>query len=232
MRNLTGIILAGAAATAGLLGFSSPASAAIELCFVTGGDTPQCASTNVNVLVNQQTGDPVFASDNDAGTNINYSFTSSTEANLVQVASGQADVASGDADGTLNQISFNILNGSADLITFNLVPLGPQSPGTDAQSVLVSVFGSPDVLISGLSANGQNFYGIRATAGEQITSLSFGGFQPAGSGIQALNQVRLNLTQTSPAPEPGTWAMMLLGFGAIGVSMRRRRGTQGLLQAA
>jgi hypothetical protein len=25
-------------------------------------------------------------------------------------------------------------------------------------------------------------------------------------------------------PEPGTWAMMLLGFGAIGFSMRRRRG--------
>ncbi|HEX8838885.1 MAG TPA: PEPxxWA-CTERM sorting domain-containing protein, partial [Sphingomicrobium sp.] len=24
-------------------------------------------------------------------------------------------------------------------------------------------------------------------------------------------------------PEPATWAMMLLGFGAIGVSMRRRK---------
>lgn len=27
----------------------------------------------------------------------------------------------------------------------------------------------------------------------------------------------------SAVPEPGTWAMMLLGFGAIGYSMRRRR---------
>jgi hypothetical protein len=30
-------------------------------------------------------------------------------------------------------------------------------------------------------------------------------------------------TVTAAVPEPGTWAMMLLGFGAIGVAMRRRR---------
>lgn len=32
------------------------------------------------------------------------------------------------------------------------------------------------------------------------------------------------LTQTSALPEPGTWAMMLIGFGAIGFSMRRKSG--------
>jgi hypothetical protein len=26
-----------------------------------------------------------------------------------------------------------------------------------------------------------------------------------------------------PVPEPGTWALMLLGFGGIGMAMRRRR---------
>lgn len=31
-------------------------------------------------------------------------------------------------------------------------------------------------------------------------------------------------------PEPGTWAMMLLGFGAVGLSVRRKRAT--LMQAA
>ena len=33
-------------------------------------------------------------------------------------------------------------------------------------------------------------------------------------------------------PEPSTWAMMLIGFGAMGVSLRRRRRTHSLLQAA
>ena len=34
-----------------------------------------------------------------------------------------------------------------------------------------------------------------------------------------------------PIPEPGTWAMMLLGFGAVGFAMRRRR-RPALVQAA
>jgi hypothetical protein len=33
-------------------------------------------------------------------------------------------------------------------------------------------------------------------------------------------------------PEPGTWGMMLLGFGAIGWQLRRRRTSQALVQAA
>ena len=37
---------------------------------------------------------------------------------------------------------------------------------------------------------------------------------------------------TTAVPEPGTWAMMLLGFGAIGFSMRRRRASSKLLQLA
>lgn len=37
---------------------------------------------------------------------------------------------------------------------------------------------------------------------------------------------------SSPVPEPGTWAMMLIGFGAIGASMRRRRVGAYLPQAA
>ena len=37
---------------------------------------------------------------------------------------------------------------------------------------------------------------------------------------------------TAAVPEPGTWATMLIGFGAMGVAMRRRRRTNNLLQAA
>ena len=44
----------------------------------------------------------------------------------------------------------------------------------------------------------------------------------------------LTITRATVAavPEPGTWAMMLVGFGALGVSVRRRRQSLRTLQAA
>jgi hypothetical protein len=41
----------------------------------------------------------------------------------------------------------------------------------------------------------------------------------------------LNFAQSNAVPEPATWAMMLLGFGAIGWQLRRRRTGRALAQA-
>src|SRR3954451_15630819 len=38
--------------------------------------------------------------------------------------------------------------------------------------------------------------------------------------------------EAAALPEPGTWGLMLLGFGAIGWQLRRRRTSQALAQAA
>ena len=84
--------------------------------------------------------------------------------------------------------------------------------------------------------------------GEQILSLHFGN---AGSGLgnhtilylfdfglTGANSVMLNQQGwsngvlvtppggTPPVPEPATWAMMLMGFGAAGYAIRRRRKTR------
>lgn len=50
----------------------------------------------------------------------------------------------------------------------------------------------------------------------------------------SLLNLQFNGSVNAPAvPEPSTWAMMLLGFGGIGVAMRRkRRATQSLAQMA
>jgi hypothetical protein len=38
-------------------------------------------------------------------------------------------------------------------------------------------------------------------------------------------QIALQLSSAAAVPEPSTWAMLLLGFGAAGFAMRRRRNT-------
>lgn len=56
--------------------------------------------------------------------------------------------------------------------------------------------------------------------------LSFSGQSPNGGAESG------NLTFRVAVPEPSTWAMMLLGFGAIGLSMRGRRRRPVLAQIA
>lgn len=43
-----------------------------------------------------------------------------------------------------------------------------------------------------------------------------------GPGVQ-LDNVRFDESVTAPAPEPASWALMIVGFGGIGASLRRRR---------
>ena len=42
-------------------------------------------------------------------------------------------------------------------------------------------------------------------------------------GDQGIALVNFSIAQTNAVPEPATWAMMLIGFGGIGVSLRRRK---------
>jgi hypothetical protein len=59
-------------------------------------------------------------------------------------------------------------------------------------------------------------------------------FLLTGSDVTNFNYLRLNSSQNAfeidnlainPVPEPGTWALMLVGFAGIGMSLRRRRRT-------
>jgi len=53
-----------------------------------------------------------------------------------------------------------------------------------------------------------------------------GGMQLTSNGTNAfeIDNIAIN-----PVPEPATWAMMLFGFGAVGVAMRRRKAPAGKL---
>ena len=62
-------------------------------------------------------------------------------------------------------------------------------------------------------------------------SAALGLSQTSGSFVR-FGTPTLRVNFLAAVPEPATWAMMLVGFGAMGVSLRRRRRTQTLLQAA
>jgi hypothetical protein len=59
-----------------------------------------------------------------------------------------------------------------------------------------------------------------------VTNVAVGNYRIAFSGTAPANGAVAtgNLTfQVQAVPEPGTWGMMLLGFGAMGFAIRRRR---------
>lgn len=105
-------------------------------------------------------------------------------------------------------------NADPDLLFLELFDAGSASLGFTSLATLDS-----DVTMHTLTLSGANI--AFAVFGSRAPSIS-------GSSVFADNFTFIN----GAVPEPATWAMMLLGFGAIGVSIRRRRPAQELSQAA
>ena len=78
---------------------------------------------------------------------------------------------------------------------------------------------TPGDLALRYSSGADFFYGYARLNGDGTLNFAFE--NQANTAITAGAQI----TGALPAavPEPGTWAMMLLGFGAVGVAMRRRK---------
>lgn len=204
---------------------ASPANAAIVLCYYNGPNTPACPQTNANVNVDTVTGNTITGWLNDDH-NATLGFTSAGET-LVGDGSGQATVSA--LDDLLNtSVTFALDFGTFNTITWNLEPLSGNHPDTEATSVTIwytpADGGSPTSYT--LSGNGQNFRGLYGNAGEQISSITWGGY-PAGTGIDSIRQVRLGIGGPGAVPEPASWAMLLIGFGAIGATLRSRKSSTG-----
>jgi hypothetical protein len=67
---------------------------------------------------------------------------------------------------------------------------------------------------------------LASTDGEIMTGIHLTSFYADGTTAAAIDQIKQNdilLAVPGGVPEPGTWAMMLFGFGAAGAAMRRNR---------
>ena len=160
-------------------------------------------------------------------TGVSVLFTS--DGNRLDSANGAASVSA--TDGVLENLTFTLQSGATfRTAEFNLTPLSGNNP-LEAAFVLFT-FSDGTSSLQAVSGNGVNRFGV--TAGSVgISSVQFVTQGIAGLGVTDLRQLRLGgVTTMNAVPEPGTWAMMLLGFGGMGVAMRRRRKTGGMLQIA
>jgi hypothetical protein len=101
--------------------------------------------------------------------------------------------------------------------------------GLGGQTDLSSLFGN----LTGVQVFGIH-YGGGAGGGESaFYQIDFGGppGHPLTLTLPASSNVYL-FTSPQAVPEPATWAMMLIGFGGIGMAMRRRRPSKQLMHVA
>lgn len=207
MRKLTSMILASAAVFAGAAAMPAQAQQLIQC---TSGSSCLNGTTNVKLV----SATDVATGQGNVGPGGPLVTFTSTQGNINLDASGQATITSAVAN-ALNQLTFTIEPGySFSAAEFNLL-----NGSANSLDVTLTTDTGATNTISLANTNGSNWFDIIGAPGQTFTSASF---TSANGGFDSFRQLRLTLGEAGAVPEPATWAMMLLGFGAIGMTMRRR----------
>ena len=227
-------------AAASLAAMATPAAATITF-----GN--QTVSQGEEVLLGSgTTGNPVFGTTNQTHTSVTFTSGNTTTCSgcttqiLFEPSNGQARVEatsalSGGSQVVLQDITIALTDLSNPLTGIGYIEFNIDNTANLGNAISVTInaidqFGNPETITHSVG-NGSNFFSALASGGEVIRSISF---DAAGStGFTDIRQVRITPAiggdVTTPLPEPATWAMMLLGFGAAGISMRRSRRRKALL---
>jgi len=137
--------------------------------------------------------------------------------NIDSAAAGQARVVATDGS-TLNTLSIALQSGfGADSFVFNL-----NSDGSTGSVTITALdqFGNTYTSAPLSLGNGQNFFNLTTLGNEAITKVSF-----TSTPLLDVRQIRFGgvIALAGSVPEPATWALMILGFGGIGMTMRSAR---------
>lgn len=236
MRRLTLSILAGAAAFVAI----APASAAVTLEPINGPNlTTQIHSSKTDLQNNQTV---VYGSTASGGQSADVMFTANTAVNITDNGAGFASISNASASPFTQLIidptasNFSALQFSLQLVDAGYVFIDYTLAGsTTFMSALLGTnpFQQNGKTLADYQISGDIFSSIRITTctlAIQCTANAIEtlGGTGTGTGIFLEKQNSINLSsQTSPVPEPATWAMMLFGFGAMGASLRRSRRRRG-----
>ena len=222
------IALRTALASAALL-VSSPALAGVEIDLN--------ANTNQGILVHgtgdEQVAPEVIGNLGANGPNIVH-FNGTTDDPSgddlrLQDGEGQADVTGAEITLGGNPEGYDLLTTNIFLtghmgmtwIEFALTGADGTNGGTVDFTITLNGTTTVDFLDQ-LLGSGDTHFGFLATDGDVITNVFFSVDSPPGS-VDILKQVRIEPADIGAIPEPATWATMLLGFGAAGFALRRRR---------
>ena len=211
-----------ASATAGLAAVPAQAATAFYQCGVNAPSGSSCISDTNNVTLTTASGVGNLSLGQSAGIGFvqpigpGLTITTTEALGLNIEANGQATITA--ADNRLNNITFNLNSGSYSRAEFNLNDID----NTDFFVMITSLFNgvvSQTSQTFNAQMNGSNRFGVEALNGATLTGLTIN----SSNGFGSLTQLRIAPGTFGAVPEPSTWALMLVGFGAIGASMRRRR---------
>jgi len=165
------------------------------------------------------------------GSGIDVIFTgATTDSNNLMLSSGQGqatvtgafDTTTSNPNDTFGITAFNVaLENDAlfDWIELSLMGTGTVSFSLlDGNGATFTSDATGDFIFD--LVNGQNKFAFQAVNGQSIAGLSF---DIANGSVDTVSQIRIGQAVAAAVPEPATWGMMLLGFGAIGFAMRRKR---------
>jgi len=232
------VLITALAAAAAALSFASPASAAVT---VTVGPTNGQPGTMVKASTTntQDNNVNVYGSTAQQGASQDVKFTGGTGF-LTNDTFGNAKLTITDGGGFAS-----IGDSSQDSASLYSIIIDPSFTFTDMKfsfqltqagtftvyylldgetNFTLANFATPANIAQDGSANTNYLVDI---SGGTFSAIQIVSSQP----IFQLKQISTTGGTTPPVPEPATWALMLLGFGGIGIAMRRRR-KGGLLQIA
>jgi len=189
---------------------ASPLNAAIHIFNSPGSVQP---SENLQ-FDGSATGQTVLGTTNGTDTSVTFrSLVSGVD--LTSSSQGQARLS---ADGgALDSLRFFLTGGQS----FGDVEFNLHNAASDTSQVTVTFLGSfgSETRTFDLK-NGSNWFAASTDNGDRISAVLF---DTNGSGVGDLRQVRLGAF--TAVPEPASWALLLGGFGILGLATRRQKRT-------
>ncbi|MDB5497713.1 MAG: hypothetical protein JWP28_1744 [Phenylobacterium sp.] len=167
-------------------------------------------------------------------TNQTATSVSITGGETLAASGGQASVTGADGlintaftfNGTANQsLGFDLTNPALAFTSTEFRIFVGKGTATEATLTFVDTAGQQFQSTFAIPSNG--FFNAQATNGEQINFFSVG----TNGSFEDARQIRLGGVGGISAllPEPASWALMIMGVGGIGASLRRRRSREPML---